>query len=145
MFSVVKNRETRCATVIAHLLMIPTYFFLLEYLQLIPTSVFCGLYLYLAICSTIGNEFCMRLLLLITEQRSYTPTHFLRRVPQRTVHLFTAIELAQLVLLCCIGFSPWPVLEMAFPIVVLLFLPFRSFILPKFFKEKDLEALDSVH
>jgi hypothetical protein len=51
----------------------------------------------------------------------------------------------QLFLLCFIGFAPWPVLELAFPIVTFLFIPFRSWLLPRFISKKDLEALDGVH
>jgi sodium borate transporter 11 len=122
---IVKSRETRVATLIAHLFMILTYFFLLSYLQLIPTAVFHSLFLYLAFTSTVRNEFCERVLLLFTEQRSYAPTHYLRCVPQRIVHLFTGVELIQLLLLCFVGFAPWPVVELAFPVVTFLFIPFR--------------------
>lgn len=68
LFSIVKNRESRLAILIAHVLMIPTYFYLMPYLQLIPTSVFHGLFLYMAFSSMIGNELCERLLLIFTEQ-----------------------------------------------------------------------------
>uniref|UniRef100_A0A7E4UNX0 Sodium bicarbonate transporter-like protein 11 n=1 Tax=Panagrellus redivivus TaxID=6233 RepID=A0A7E4UNX0_PANRE len=134
---IVKNRESRLATIIAHVLMIPTYFWLLPILQLVPTAVFHGLFLYLALTSMIGNELC--------ERRSYPPLHYIRRVPQRIVHFFTLTEVIQLALLCFIGFAPWPVLEMAFPIVTFLFIPFRSLILPFIFEKKHLEALDGVH
>ncbi|KAI6200112.1 Transporter, major facilitator family protein [Aphelenchoides besseyi] len=142
---IVKNRETRCASLIAHIIMIVP-FCLLSYLQLIPTAVFHGLFLYLAFTSTVGNEFCERVFLLFTEQRSYPPYHYLRRVPQRVVHLFTLFELAQLCLLCFIGiFTPWTILELAFPVITFLFIPIRSYVLPFFFQESYLEALDAAH
>uniref|UniRef100_A0AC34GNC1 Bicarbonate transporter-like transmembrane domain-containing protein n=1 Tax=Panagrolaimus sp. ES5 TaxID=591445 RepID=A0AC34GNC1_9BILA len=142
---VVKNRESRLATLIAHGLMIPTYFFLFPFLQLIPTAVFHGLFLYLAFTSMVGNELCERALLLFTEQHSYSPLHYIRRVPQKTVHAFTLFEIVQLAILYFAGFSPWPVVEMIFPIITFLFIPFRSLLLPYIFNEWHLEALDSVH
>uniref|UniRef100_A0A915D558 Bicarbonate transporter-like transmembrane domain-containing protein n=1 Tax=Ditylenchus dipsaci TaxID=166011 RepID=A0A915D558_9BILA len=142
---IVKNRESRLATLIAHGLMVPTYFFLLPYLKFFPTSVFHGLFLYLAFSSTIGNEFCQRIALLFTEQRSYPPYHYNRRVPQRIIHTFTLIELLQLVLLFAVGFAPWPVVQLMFPVVTFLFIPFRSLILPCFISQKHLEVLDGVH
>ncbi|KAI6213824.1 HCO3-cotransp domain-containing protein [Aphelenchoides besseyi] len=142
---IVKNRETRCATLIAHIVMILP-FCLLSYLQLIPTAVFHGLFLYLAFTSTVGNEFCERVFLLFTEQRSYPPYHYLRRVPQRVVHLFTLFELVQLCILCFVGiFTPWTVLELAFPVITFLFIPIRSYVLPFFFQKTYLEALDAAH
>ncbi|KAE9549630.1 hypothetical protein FO519_007152 [Halicephalobus sp. NKZ332] len=142
---IVKNRESRLATLICHILIIPTYFFLLPYLKFIPTAVFHGLFVYLALSSIIGNEFFQRVLLFFTEQRSYPPVHYIRRVPQKIVHSFTIIEMIQLIILCFVGFCPWPVVEMIFPIVTFLFIPFRSLVLPKFFKKPHLEALDNIH
>ncbi|VDP14506.1 unnamed protein product [Onchocerca flexuosa] len=67
-------RETRLATLIAHLLILISTFTLLPYpLQWIPTSVLHGLFLYMALTSLAGNEMFERLLLLITEQVSISP------------------------------------------------------------------------
>ena len=66
-----KNRESRLATLLAHLLMVPTYFLALHHLRHFPTSVFHGVFLFLAYSSTIGNELCQRVLLLFTEQAKY--------------------------------------------------------------------------
>ena len=49
---------------------LPTYLFLLPYLKVIPTSVFQGLFLYLAFAAMVGNEFVERVLLIFTEQVS---------------------------------------------------------------------------
>ncbi|CAK5089092.1 unnamed protein product [Meloidogyne enterolobii] len=119
-------RETRLATLIAHILILASTFFLLPSpLQSIPTSVLHGLFLYMAFTSLSGNEMVERLLLLITEQQAYPPTHYIRRVPQRKVHLFTTCQLIQLIILCAVGFSPYPFIEMVFPIVCFCFLPIR--------------------
>lgn len=64
-------RETRLATLIAHIMILISTFYLIPYpLQLIPTSVLHGLFLYMALTSLSGNEMFERLLLLITEQVS---------------------------------------------------------------------------
>uniref|UniRef100_A0A9J2PHI6 Bicarbonate transporter-like transmembrane domain-containing protein n=1 Tax=Ascaris lumbricoides TaxID=6252 RepID=A0A9J2PHI6_ASCLU len=119
-------RETRLATLIAHILILISTYTLLPYpLRWIPTSVLHGLFLYMALTSLAGNEMFERLLLLITEQQAYPPTHYIRKVPQRKVHLFTACQLLQLILLCAFGFSPYPFIEMVFPIVCFFFLPIR--------------------
>ena len=71
-FSVVKNRETRLPSLLAYLAFIPTYFFLLPYLQMMPTAIFNGLFLYIAYSSMVNNELLNRSLLLITEQVTAT-------------------------------------------------------------------------
>ena len=65
---IVKNRESRIATLLAHTAMIPTFFWLLPMLRLFPTAVFHGVFLYLAYTSMIGNELWQRVKLLFTEQ-----------------------------------------------------------------------------
>uniref|UniRef100_A0A915CTW9 Bicarbonate transporter-like transmembrane domain-containing protein n=1 Tax=Ditylenchus dipsaci TaxID=166011 RepID=A0A915CTW9_9BILA len=142
---IVKNRESRVAILLAHAMMIPTYLFLLPYLRLFPTAIFHGLFLYLAYTSALGNEFCQRLLLLFTEQRSYPPCHYNRQVPQKTVHFFTMIELLQLVVLLLVGFAPWSILQLTFPIVIFMFIPFRTWILPRLIDAKYLNVLDGTY
>uniref|UniRef100_A0A183BIZ4 HCO3_cotransp domain-containing protein n=2 Tax=Globodera pallida TaxID=36090 RepID=A0A183BIZ4_GLOPA len=139
-------RETRLATLVAHLLILGSAFCLLPFpLQWIPTSVLHGLFLYMAFTSLTGNEMVERLLLLITEQQAYPPTHYIRRVPQRKVHLFTACQLIQLIILCAVGFSPYPFIEMVFPIVCFCFLPIRHILIPRLIDYKYLDALDGRH
>ncbi|KHN80811.1 Sodium bicarbonate transporter-like protein 11 [Toxocara canis] len=139
-------RETRLATLIAHVLILISTYTLLPYpLRWIPTSVLHGLFLYMALTSLAGNEMFERLLLLITEQQAYPPTHYIRKVPQRKVHLFTACQLLQLILLCAFGFSPYPFIEMVFPIVCFFFLPIRHTLIPRLIDYKYLDALDGRH
>uniref|UniRef100_A0A7E4VBW0 HCO3_cotransp domain-containing protein n=1 Tax=Panagrellus redivivus TaxID=6233 RepID=A0A7E4VBW0_PANRE len=139
-------RETRLATLIAHILILISTFTLLPFpLRWIPTSVLHGLFLYMALTSLTGNEMFERLLLLITEQQAYPPTHYIRRVPQRKVHLFTACQFIQLLILCMVGFSPYPFVEMVFPIVCFFFLPIRHILIPRLIDYKYLDALDGKH
>ncbi|CAD5209194.1 unnamed protein product [Bursaphelenchus okinawaensis] len=139
-------RETRLASLIAHVLILMSSFGLIPYpIRWIPTSVLHGLFLHMAFTSLAGNEMVERLLLLITEQQAYPPTHYIRRVPQRKVHLFTACQLIQLVVLCAVGFSPYPFVEMVFPIVCFCFLPIRHILIPRLIDYKYLDALDGRH
>ncbi|VDN51281.1 unnamed protein product [Dracunculus medinensis] len=139
-------RETRLATLIAHILILISCYTLLPYpLRWIPTSVLHGLFLYMALTSLAGNEMVERMLLLITEQQAYPPTHYIRKVPQRKVHLFTGCQLLQLVILCAFGFSPHPFIEMVFPIVCFFFLPIRHLLIPRLIDYKYLDALDGRH
>ncbi|CAI5443481.1 unnamed protein product [Caenorhabditis angaria] len=139
-------RETRLASLVAHIMILISLFvFIPNPLQYIPTSVLHGLFLYMALTSLSGNEMFERLLLLITEQQAYPPTHYIRKVPQRKVHLFTACQLLQLIVLCAFGFSPYPFIEMVFPIVCFTFLPIRHTLIPRLIDYKYLDALDGRH
>ncbi|XP_069127298.1 solute carrier family 4 member 11-like isoform X1 [Argopecten irradians] len=139
---VVHVRETRLTGIISHVL-IGLSMFLLPYpMAYIPRPVLDGLFLYVAITALYGNQMFDRILLLFTEQSAYPPNHYVRRVPQRKVHLFTAIQLAQLFILCIFGFSPIPYMKMVFPILLMVLMPIRHKLVPKLIEPKYLKALD---
>ena len=58
-------------------------------------------------------------------QAAYPPNHYIRRCPQRKIHLFTLCQLTQLGIMCFFGFSPWAYVKMVFPVIILLLLPVR--------------------
>jgi len=83
------------------------------------------------------------------------------QVPQRKIHLFTACQVAQLLILCIFGFSPWPYMKMVkneiklsikiifhyklfqiFPLIILVFLPIRHKLIPLVVSNKYLDVLD---
>lgn len=61
----------------------------------------------------------------LSPQTSYPPTHYIRRVPQRKVHYFTALQMIQLVVLCAFGMYPLPYMKMVFPLLMILLVPVR--------------------
>ncbi|CAB4065399.1 SLC4A11 [Lepeophtheirus salmonis] len=89
---IVKVRETRITSLVANLLIGLSIFFLGDYLRLIPVPVLDGLFLYLAVTALNGNQLFERFTLLFMEQTAYPPNHYIRRVPQRKIHQFTAIQ-----------------------------------------------------
>ncbi|VDO14424.1 unnamed protein product [Rodentolepis nana] len=136
---VVRVRETRIATILAHigiglsLLMLPTP------LTYIPRPVLAGLFVYMALTSVGDNQLLERVKLIFIEQSAYPPSHYIRRVPQRRMHLFTGLQLIQLAVLCGSGFTDKPFVKMVFPI--LLFLQMHRLI-PHVIERKYLEAMD---
>jgi len=89
-----------------------------------------------------GNQMFERVLLLFTEQSAYPPNHYIRRVPQKKIHLFTCCQFVQLLILCVFGFTPWPYIKMIFPVVIMVFLPVRHKLIPLLIEEKYLAVLD---
>lgn len=58
-------------------------------------------------------------------QAAYPPNHYIRHVPQREMHLYTALQFLMLGVLCGFGFSPMAFLKMVFPVLLMLILPIR--------------------
>ena len=50
-------------------------------------------------------------------------------------------QVAQLMLLCVLGFWPWPYIKMIFPLLLASFLPIRTIILPKIIESKYLQVI----
>jgi len=139
---VVRVRETRLTNLFSNILIGLSMLFLKYVLDYIPTPVLDGLFLYLAITALYGNQMFERITLLITEQAAYPPNHYIRKVPQRMIHLFTGCQCIQLLVLCAFGFAPTPYAKMIFPVVILFFLPVRHKIIPYIIDKKFLDVLD---
>ncbi|CAF0823359.1 unnamed protein product [Didymodactylos carnosus] len=138
---IVKVRETRLTILISHSL-IGASLLMSEVLKKIPTPVLDGLFLYLALTSLDGNQCFERVSLFFTEQAAYPPNHYIRQVPQRKMHLFTMLQIVQLVILCALGFSPILYTKLALPLWLVLMVAFRYKLLPKIIATKYLRALD---
>jgi len=138
-------RETRLTNIFSNIAIGLSMLFLEYLLPYVPKAVLDGLFLYMAVTPLYGNQMFERVTLFLTEQAAYPPNHYVKRVPQRKIHMFTCCQLCQLAILCVFGFTPWPYIKMIFPIVILLFLPVRHLLLPKIIEQKYLEAMDPSH
>lgn len=142
---IVKVRETRLTGLFSNIL-IGLSIFLLPYpLAYIPTAVLDGLFLYMAVTALNGNQMFERITLLFMEQAAYPPNHYIRRVPQRKIHKFTLLQVIQLLVMCSLGFAPWPYMKMMFPVALLLLMPIRHRLVPMVIEDKYLAALDGEH
>ncbi|KAJ7523847.1 hypothetical protein O6H91_18G064900 [Diphasiastrum complanatum] len=112
----------------------------------IPTSVLWGYFAYMALESLPGNQFWERILLLFTSSsrryRVLEDVHlqFVETVPVRTIAVFTAFQFVYLLL--CFGLT-WIPVAGVFPILFMLLVPIRQYILPKFFDAQHLGELDA--
>lgn len=143
--TIVSVKETRLTSLAANILIGLSAFMLPIPLQWIPKPVLYGLFLYIAATSLDGNQMVDRMCLLLKEQTSYPPTHYIRRVPQRKVHYFTALQMVQLVILCAFGMYPLPYMKMVFPLLMILLVPVRTSLLPKLIDAKYLDIIDAQH
>ncbi|KAK4437234.1 putative boron transporter 2 [Sesamum alatum] len=116
-------------------------------LKKIPTSVLWGYFAFMAIESLPGNQFWERILLLFTApSRRYMVLEeyhatFVETVPFKTIALFTVFQTVYLLL--CFGITWIPIAGVLFPLLIMLLVPVRQYLLPKFFKGAHLQDLDA--
>ncbi|XAR72622.1 hypothetical protein NMG60_11019330 [Bertholletia excelsa] len=116
-------------------------------LKKIPTSVLWGYFAFMAIESLPGNQFWERILLLFTApSRRYKVLEenhatFVETVPFKTIAMFTLFQTAYL--LGCFGITWIPIAGVLFPLLIMLLVPVRQYLLPKFFKGVHLQDLDA--
>ncbi|PAA92395.1 hypothetical protein BOX15_Mlig031769g1 [Macrostomum lignano] len=140
--SVVRVRETRITGVVSNILIGLSLLMCPVPLSFIPVPVLDGLFVCMAITALFDNQLFERILLLFTEQAAYPPSHYLRRVPQRKVHIFTCLQLLQLFVLCALGFNSIAYAKLGFPVILFLQMPVRHLLIPKLIDENYLDALD---
>ncbi|GMJ12323.1 REQUIRES HIGH BORON 2 [Hibiscus trionum] len=119
----------------------------MPFIKRIPTSVLWGYFAFMAIESLPGNQFWERILLLFTApSRRYKVLEeyhatFVETVPFKTIAVFTIFQTAYL--LVCFGITWIPLAGVLFPLMIMLLVPVRQYILPKFFKGAHLQDLDA--
>jgi mannitol/fructose-specific phosphotransferase system IIA component (Ntr-type) len=135
---VIHVRENRVTPLVIHVL-IGLSLLLLPLLKIVPMALLYGLFLYMGVVSMTGNQFFDRLKLWFTDSRLYPATHYIRKVPQRTIHRFTFLQFVCLTVLWIVKVS---VLGLLFPLFIALLVPVR-FMAGRFFAQEHLAALDS--
>ncbi|XP_014401985.1 PREDICTED: sodium bicarbonate transporter-like protein 11 isoform X5 [Myotis brandtii] len=143
--TIMNVKETRLTSLGASILVGLSLLLLPVPLQWIPKPVLYGLFLYIALTSIDANQLFERLVLLLKDQASYPPTHYIRKVPQRKIHYFTGLQVLQLLLLCAFGMSPLPYMKMIFPLIMITMIPIRYKLLPLIIEAKYLDAMDADH
>ncbi|KAL0969526.1 hypothetical protein UPYG_G00228400 [Umbra pygmaea] len=143
--TIVSVKETRLTSLAANIFIGVSVFLLPVPLQWIPKPVLYGLFLYFALTSIDGNQMCDRMALLLKEQTSYPPAHYIRKVPQRKIHYFTFLQMMQLLVLCGFGMYPLPYMKMIFPLLMVLLIPIRNCVLPHIIEAKYLDIMDAQH
>ena len=135
---VIHVRENRVTGLVIHAL-IALSLWLLPLFKTIPIAVLYGLFLYMGIVSLRGNQFVERLSLWLMDPDQYPTTYYLKKVPRRTVHQFTLLQLFGLAALWAIKVSPLAIL---FPLFIALGVPIRA-LAGRVFLPEHLAALDT--
>ena len=138
---IIHVRENRVTGVMIHLL-IGLTLFALPLLAWVPMAALYGIFLFMGFMSLRGIQFVERITLWITDSNMYPVNHYTRRVPIRTIHLFTLVQLICLGVLCFLNVARSEVLRIIFPVFIILLLPVRALI-GQFFDEEHLAFLDA--
>ncbi|CAI5762852.1 anion exchange protein 3 isoform X1 [Podarcis lilfordi] len=109
-------------------------------LRQIPLAVLFGIFLYMGVTSLTGIQLYERLLLIFMPSKHHPDHVYVVKVKTWRMNLFTCIQLACIVLLWVVKST---VASLAFPFVLIMTVPLRRFLLPRFFHERELKALDS--
>lgn len=113
---------------------------LLIVLHLIPQGVMAGLFFIMGVQALQGNGITQKLIFLAEDKKFTSASNPLKRIERRSaIWVFVAIEL--------FGFGATfaitqTIAAIGFPVIILLLIPVRSFLLPKWFSREELAALD---
>ncbi|KKA19433.1 Anion exchange family protein [Rasamsonia emersonii CBS 393.64] len=114
---------------------------LLIVLHLIPQGVLAGLFFIMGVQALQGNGITQKLVFLAQDKHLTPPSHPLKRLKRRSaVWAFVILEL--------VGFGgtfaiTQTIAAIGFPVIILLLIPVRSFLLPYWFTPEELSTLDA--
>jgi mannitol/fructose-specific phosphotransferase system IIA component (Ntr-type) len=138
---IIHVRENRVTGVVIHIL-IGLTLLVLPLLEYVPMAALYGIFLFMGFMSLRGIQFIERLTLWIMDSAMYPMNHYTRRVPIRTIHLFTLVQLLCLVVLCFLNVSESKVLRIIFPVFIALLVPVRA-LMGRFFDADHIGFLDA--
>ncbi|CAG5134592.1 unnamed protein product, partial [Candidula unifasciata] len=104
-------------------------------LRAIPVPALFGIFLYLGVSTLSGVQMCERIKLLLMPVKYHPSVSYVRKVRTMQMHKFTLIQLTCLLFLIVIKSTD---ASLAFPFMLILLVPFRLKIMPKFFDSADL-------
>lgn len=114
---------------------------LLIVLHLIPQGVMAGLFFTMGVQALLGNGVTQKILFLAQDSNLTSPSSPLKAIERKlAIWIFVAIEL--------VGFGATfaitqTIAAIGFPVFILLLIPIRSFLLPRWFTAKELSILDA--
>lgn len=129
-------RENRVSGLFVHLLMLGSIF-MLGYFGNIPLAILYGLFLYMGLASLAGNHFFDRIKLWITDPKLIPDTPLTRRVPLKSIHKFTFMQLLCFIALWLLKSSSLGIL---FPLFIAALVPINMLV-NRFFSDEQVAAL----
>ncbi|TKR72887.1 hypothetical protein L596_020273 [Steinernema carpocapsae] len=132
-------KEQRVTAFLAHLL-IGLSVFLTPIIKLVPLPVLIGIFLYMGVVSLMGQQIVQRFALLFMSIKHQPDYPWIRNVRMKRVHIFTIIQLLSILSLFAVKYTKG--ISMIFPMMLVLMVIIRMFVLDKIFTKKELSTLD---
>jgi hypothetical protein len=132
-------KEQRMTSLLAHFFIGVSLFFA-PIVKLVPMPVLTGIFLYFGTISLLGQQFVQRLGLLFMPVKNQPDFSWLRSVRMHRVHLFTSIQAISVIALFIIRYAS--AIAMAFPLMLVVMVVTRIFVLEKMFTQNELLSLD---
>jgi hypothetical protein len=136
---IVSVQETRLTNLGAHAIMAACLGFL-QALKLIPLPVLYGVFMFMGLASLPGIQFWNRILMFIRQPSLYPDTVYVKYMEKARIHKYTLFQI--LFFGGVFAVQNIKAISIAFPLMTLLCIPGRLFLLPKFFAGWELALLD---
>lgn len=112
---------------------------MLTVVGLVPQGVLAGLFFVMGIQALEGNGMTKKLIYILSDASLTPSSEPLLRVSRKSLYLFVGIELLAFSATFAITQT---IAAVGFPVFILVLIPIRSKLMPKWFAEEDLEVLD---
>lgn len=132
-------QESRLTGFFTHVLVAGSIF-ALSVIKLIPMPVLYGVFLFMGLVALPAQEFWQRILLVFQQPSKHPSTPYTDHLEIKRIHFYTLIQLVFFVLLYTV--KSVKTIAIAFPLMILLCIPARIYLLPKIFTKDELILLD---
>ncbi len=132
-------QETRLTMLLSHM-MLGLSLLALQQLQYLPMPILYGVFLFMgtSVLSTI--QFWKRLMMFFQQPSKYASSPWTNHIEPWRVHVYTTIQITFFGLVFLV--QNYDLISMGFPLMTLLCIPARIYLLPKFFEGWELLLLD---
>ena len=114
---------------------------LLNVLHLIPRGVLAGLFFVMGVQALVGNGITIKLLFLFGDKELTDKSDPMARIERRSaIWVFVGLELIVFGATFAITQT---IAAIGFPVIIILSIPFRTWVMPKWFRDEELRALDA--
>jgi hypothetical protein len=135
----VSIQESRLTGLFVHILIFCTIF-VLNLLKILPMAVLYGVFLFMGLVALPGQQFWQRILLFFMQPSKYTVTPYTKYMEKKRIHLYTFVELIFFGIVLTV--REIKTIAIAFPLMTLMCIPARVYLLPRIFTQWELLLVD---
>ncbi|KAH9873162.1 hypothetical protein J1614_005560 [Plenodomus biglobosus] len=114
---------------------------LLTVLHTMPAAVFAGVFFVVGWGSIESNGILHKAIYLLSERRFIQPSNPLSTIPRTKIRLYIGLQIAGVA--CTVAISQ-TIAAIGFPVLVIALIPLRTWMMPRWFSQAELDVLDSL-